>query len=135
MSRALIRTSLWLAAAGAAFAAAAVSAANNDSGFVPLFLILGVAGLVAAWADRWSGGGRLGIVVVGVAVGWVGIAVAVLVLLAWAEALCGCSRPEPMAETEYLGVAVTAWRVLAIVGGAAAAGAAALLRRSPWHQR
>ena len=73
MSRALIRTSLWLAAAGAAFAAAAVSAANNDSGFVPLFLILGVAGLVAAWADRWSGSGRLGIVVVGVAVGWVGM--------------------------------------------------------------
>ncbi|MDH4334560.1 MAG: hypothetical protein OEW24_04780 [Chloroflexota bacterium] len=128
MSRALIRTSLWLAAAGAALAAAAVSAAHGDDGFVPIFLILGAAGLVAAWADRWSGSGRLGIVAVGVAVGWVGIAVAALVLLAWAEALCGCTRPEPMAETEYLGVAVTAWRMLAIVGGAAAASAAALLR-------
>lgn len=129
MTRAMIRTSLWLAAAGAAFAAAAVSAANNDSGFVPVFLILGAAGLLAALADRLSGSGGLGIVAVGVAVGWVGFAVAVLVLLAWAEALCGCSRPYPTAETEYLGVAVTAWRMLAIVGGAAAASAAALLRR------
>ncbi len=114
----LSRSLLAVAASLLAAAAVVVSQLDGDLDLVPFFVALTLLGGIGAFVVRepYVRRRRLGAVI---ATGWIAAAVIIGGLLLWHRALCGCSMPEPVAESTYLGLTATVYHVAAVyLGGA-----------------
>lgn len=115
----LSRSLLAIGAAILTAVAAIVSQLDGDTDFVPFFLGLTVLGGAGGFAVREPYTGTRRIVGALVATAWIAVAFIIGALLLWERALCGCSMPEPMAESTYLGLTATVYHVAAVyLGGA-----------------
>lgn len=124
------RSTLAIAAATLAAAAAVVSILDHDDSMVPFFIGLTVLAGVGAWAMREPYGGQRRLLARGIGVLWLGAAGWIGALLLWQQALCGCSYLAPIVpEATYLGLSATAYHLAGVYLGGSLMAVAAFSRR------
>lgn len=123
----LSRSLLAIAAAVLAAVAGLVSQLDGDGGFVPFFVGLTVLGATGAFVVRAPYPERRRIFGVMIATAWIAAAI-IGGLLLWEQAVCGCSRPEPIAEANYLGLTATIYHAAGVYLGGALLAVAAFSR-------
>ena len=115
----LTRSLLAILASALAAVAGLVSQLDGDIDLVPFFVGLTVLGATGAFVVRAPYPERRRIFGVMIATAWIAAALTIGGLLVWEQALCGCSRPEPIAEATYLGLTATAYHLAGVfLGGA-----------------